>query len=84
MHGLDDGLVPVAFTSRPYVAAARANGAKLAYWQVRRAQHFDAFLAVPAMRARYRALLPHAYEAMDAVWAMLAEGGPTPVDRTID
>lgn len=84
VHGIDDGLVPVAFTSRPYVAAARANGAKLAYWQVRRAQHFDAFLAVPAMRARYRALLPHAYEAMDAVWAMLAEGGPTPVDRTID
>ncbi|HET7843116.1 MAG TPA: 3-hydroxybutyrate oligomer hydrolase family protein, partial [Xanthomonadales bacterium] len=84
VHGLDDGLIPVAFTSAPYVDAARASGAKLAYWQVPRAQHFDAFLAAPPLRARYRALLPYAYEGMDAVWAMLAEGGVAPVDRTID
>jgi hydroxybutyrate-dimer hydrolase len=84
VHGLDDGLIPVAFTSRPWVEAARANGAPLAFWQVPRAQHFDAFLAAPPLRARWRALLPFAYEGMDAVWAMLAEGGQAPVDRVVD
>lgn len=84
VHGLDDGLIPVAFTSRPWVEAARANGAPLAFWQVPRAQHFDAFLAAPPLRARWRALLPVAYQGMDAVLAMLAEGGKAPRDRVVD
>ena len=81
VHGRDDGLVPVAFTSRPYVAAARANGAAIAYWDLPNAQHFDAFLGVPAFGARYVPLLPYAYAAMDQVYAHVVEGAPAPRDR---
>src|SRR5690606_6685436 len=42
VHGTDDGLVPQAFTSAPYVAEAQAAGRDVRYWQVRNAQHFDA------------------------------------------
>ena len=44
IHSLDDGLVPAAFNSAPYVARAKAAGRDVRYWQVRNALHFDAFL----------------------------------------
>jgi hydroxybutyrate-dimer hydrolase len=44
IHGVDDGLVPEAFSGAPY-AAGQAEGRDLRYWRVRNAQHFDAFLA---------------------------------------
>jgi hydroxybutyrate-dimer hydrolase len=64
VHGADDGLVPVAFTSRPYVAAARAHGARIELLEVPDAQHFDAFVALPALAERYRPLLPHGFDAL--------------------
>src|SRR5690606_23066610 len=57
VHGADDTLIPPAFTSRPYVDMARARGREVDYVGVPRAQHFDAFLAFPAM-AGYAPLLP--------------------------
>src|SRR5690606_24516871 len=77
LHGAGDGLIPPAFSSRPYVAAASAAGAPLAYWEVDHAQHFDAFLAVPDMGARYVPLLPYVWQALDQSLAAL-EGGPAP------
>jgi hydroxybutyrate-dimer hydrolase len=77
LHGAGDGLIPPAFSSRPYVAAAQATGANLRYWEVDNAQHFDAFLAVPAMGARYVPLLPYVWQALDQTVAAL-EGGPAP------
>src|SRR5690606_23295280 len=53
VHGVDDGLIPMDFSSRPYVEAVRAAGGAIAYWQVENAQHFDAFLALPDYGARY-------------------------------
>jgi hydroxybutyrate-dimer hydrolase len=48
VHGTDDGLVPQAFSSTPYVAMAQVPpGRDVRYWQVRNAQHFDAFLGFP-------------------------------------
>ena len=41
------------------------------YWQVRNAQHFDGFLALPAYGARYVPLLPYVYAALDQVDAVL-------------
>src|SRR5690606_18936051 len=41
VHGLDDGLVPVAFSSAPYVAHARAAGRDVRYWQVKNAQRSE-------------------------------------------
>ena len=83
LHGLDDGLVPEWSSSAAYAAYARRHGARLAYWRLRRAQHFDAFLGQPALATRYLPLLPYAHAALDALWAHLHEGAPLPQDREI-
>ncbi len=84
IHGLDDGLVPAAFSSAPYVALAQAAGRDVRYWQVRNAQHFDAFLALPDYGARYLPLLPYVYAALDRVAAHLDDrANPLPTDAVI-
>jgi hydroxybutyrate-dimer hydrolase len=84
IHGLDDGLIPAAFTSAPYVAAAQAGGRSVSYWQVRNAQHFDGFLALPAYGARYVAMLPYVYAALDRVDAHLDGSARLPASAVID
>lgn len=84
VHGAADGLVPVAFTSRPYVGAARARGAKrLAYWEIDRVQHFDAFLGVTDLGREHLPLMPYVYEGLERLLAHLYDGAPAPVDRQI-
>jgi len=83
IHGVDDGLVPEAFSSGAYVNWVRRAGPyPLTQWRVHNAQHFDAFLALPAFGSRYVPLLPYAYAGLDAMWRML-EGGPALSDTTI-
>jgi hydroxybutyrate-dimer hydrolase len=84
IHGLDDGLIPAAFSSAPYVEQARAGNPDLRYWQVRNAQHFDGFLALPAYGARYVPLLPYMYAALDQVDAVLDGKRTLPADAVID
>jgi hydroxybutyrate-dimer hydrolase len=84
IHGTDDGLIPMAFTSAPYVAKARAAGRDVRFWQVRRAQHFDAFLGLPDYGARYLPMLPYVYRALDRTLAALERGEPMPGDAVID
>jgi len=84
LHGLDDGLVPEWTTSAPYAAFARQHGARLGYWRVEGAQHFDAFLGLPALSGRYVPLMPEAYAALDAMLAHLRDGTPLPGDRLIE
>lgn len=83
VHGTDDGLVPPAFSSAPYVAMAKAAGRDVRYWRVRNAQHFDGFLGVPHMAAAYLPLLPYVYEALDRVDAYLDGQGALPDDATV-
>ncbi len=83
IHGTDDGLIPPAFSSAPYVRTAQAAGRDVRYWQVRNAQHFDAFLGLPDYGARYLPLLPYVYEALERVSAHLDGGSPLPVDSVI-
>ena len=83
IHGTDDGLVPQAFTSLPYVAMAKAAGRDVRYWQVRNAQHFDAFLGFPQYGAVYVPLLPYVYSALDKVDAYLDGKGALPADAVI-
>jgi hydroxybutyrate-dimer hydrolase len=68
LHGVDDGLIPIDFSSRPYVQAVRDNGHSIQFTEVPDAQHFDAFVAFPTM-SRYQPLLPHVYQALDAALA---------------
>ena len=83
IHGADDGLIPMAFSSAPYVRQAKAGGRDVRYWQVRNAQHFDAFLGLPDYGARYLPLLPYVYEALDRVDAHLDGSGSLPADAVI-
>ncbi len=83
IHGTDDGLVPQAFSSAPYVAMAKAAGRDVRYWQVRNAQHFDGFLALPHMAAAYLPLLPYVYAALDRVDAHLDGKAALPDDAVI-
>ena len=64
-------MIPVAFSSAPYVEMARAAGRSVPLWIVPRAQHFDAFLAFPDYGRRYVPLLPNVHAALDAVTAHL-------------
>ncbi|TNY29659.1 3-hydroxybutyrate oligomer hydrolase family protein [Thermomonas haemolytica] len=83
VHGSDDGLVPPAFSSAPYVAMAKSAGRDVRYWQVRNAQHFDAFLGLPHMAAAYLPLLPYVYTALDRVEAYLDGKAALPEDAVI-
>ncbi|MBX3710870.1 MAG: hydrogenase [Lysobacter sp.] len=84
IHGADDGLIPMAFTSAPYVAKARAAGRDVRFWQVRHAQHFDAFLGLPDYGARYLPMLPYVYRALDRTLDALEQGKPMPGGAVID
>lgn len=84
IHGIDDGLVPISLTSDRYVPQARAAGARIAYWRVANAQHFDSLLAFPDYRKRYVPLLPYLFAAMDQVWNHLEDPAqPLPQDALI-
>ena len=83
VHGTDDGLIPPAFSSKPYAAAAKAAGREVSYWQVQHVQHFDGFLGLPDYGARYLPLLPYVYAALDRVEARLDNGTALPADAVI-
>lgn len=85
VHGADDGLIPLAFSSAPYVAAARSAGrSNVRLWQVNKAQHFDAFLAMPPFAAAYVPLLPYVYTALDRLDAHLDGKAELPDDAVIN
>lgn len=83
VHGIEDGLIPMAFTSAPYVRWAQAAGRDVRFWRVANAQHFDAFLGLPDYAARYVPLLPYVYAALDRVDAHLDGNGALPRDAGI-
>ncbi len=83
IHGIDDGLIPEAFGSAPYAAWAKANGRELSHWRIGNAQHFDGFLGLPMLGARYVPLMPYAYIGLDAMWARISENKALPKDADI-
>jgi hydroxybutyrate-dimer hydrolase len=76
IHGREDGLLPIAFSSGPYVNWLRANGRAPIYWPIAHAQHFDAFLALPGLGDRHVPLLPYGYAALDRMFAHVVHGAP--------
>ena len=90
LHGRDDGLVSVNHSSRAYVSAnwrrARSGPAErdgLRYYEIRRAQHFDAFVPLPGMRGYYQPMQPMLNAAFDALHARLTRGTPLPPSQAV-
>src|SRR5690606_2244493 len=83
VHGVDDGLIPISFTSDPYAAWAREAGREVSLWRVNGAQHFDGFLILPDFASRYVPLIPYVHAALDRVVAHLDGEGPLPADAAI-
>ncbi len=83
-QGEDDGLLPIAFASTPYVAMLETAGRAPVFWRVAYAQHFDAFLVIPGFGDRHVPLLPYGYAALDAMWAHVAYATPLPPSRRFE
>lgn len=81
VQGESDGLLPLEFSSAPYVEALRAARREPVYWRVPHAQHFDAFLSLPGFGDRHVPLLPYGYAALDALWAHLHADASLPASR---
>lgn len=78
VHGNEDGVIPPAFTSAPYVEWLRESRRAPRYWRVPHAQHFDAFLQLPGFGDRYVPLLPYGYFALDRMFAHVVHGAALP------
>ena len=86
VHGRADGLIPVNFSSRAYVAQnhwREGDATRLHYIEVTHAQHFDSFLGLPGYDSGYVPLHVYFLRAMDAMWAHLTSGTPLPPSQIV-
>lgn len=86
VHGRSDTLIPVNFSSRPYVlknATVEGAGSKLRYIEVTNGQHFDSFLPFAGYDTRYIPLHVYYIRAMDAMWAHLKTGAALPPSQVV-
>jgi len=86
VHGRDDTLVPVNFSSRPYYARnlqVERGRSRVAYIEVTNAQHFDAFLGFPGYSENYVPLHVYFNRALDALYAHLTSGAKLPPSQVV-
>lgn len=85
VHGRADTLVPVNFSSRPYVAENLRNErrSQLRYIEVTHAQHFDAFLGFAGYDTRFVPLHLYFNRALDLMWAHLTARQPLPPSQVV-
>jgi hydroxybutyrate-dimer hydrolase len=86
VHGRSDTLIPVNFSSRPYVLRnSQVEGAasKLRYIEVTNGQHFDSFLPFAGFDNRYIPLHLYFVRAMDAMWVHLKNGTALPPSQVV-
>ena len=89
VHGRNDTLIPVTFTSRPYDAQLLQNRhphSQASYIEVTNAKDFHAFLGFAGYDTRYVPLHVYFNRALDAMYSHLTQGTalpPSQVVRTI-
>ncbi|HOX88587.1 MAG TPA: 3-hydroxybutyrate oligomer hydrolase family protein [Burkholderiaceae bacterium] len=86
VHGRNDTLVPVNFSSRPYFArnqVVEGGASRLSYIEVTNAQHFDSFLSLAGYDNRFIPLHVYFNRAMDAMWATLRSGTALPPSQVV-
>ena len=86
VHGRNDALIPVNFSSRPYLLRNRlveGNATQLRYVEVTNAQHFDAFLPLAGFDSRFIPLHLYFIRGLDAMWAHLTSGAALPPSQVV-
>ncbi len=86
VHGRNDGLIPVNFSSRPYVlrnSLVEGSASQLRYVEVTNAQHFDAFLPFAGYDSRFIPLHLYFIRGLDAMWAHLKTGAALPPSQVV-
>jgi hydroxybutyrate-dimer hydrolase len=89
VHGRNDGLIPVPFTSRPYFGQNKiveGTASQLTYIEVTNAQHFDTFIdnaAVPGYDSLFVPLHYYFVKAMDAMYARLKSNTALPPPQVV-
>ncbi|MBI0534365.1 D-(-)-3-hydroxybutyrate oligomer hydrolase [Roseomonas sp. KE2513] len=84
VHGRMDDRVPVAFSSRPYLALnslAEGDRGNLRYWEVENAEHFG--LSGPGFDTRFVPLNLYLLRGLDALWAHLTVQAPLPPSQVV-
>ncbi len=89
VHGRADALVPVGFTSRPYLAMNQMEErgrSRLRYIEVTNAQHFDAFIGSTLLPGYDTSFVPlHVYvrQALDMMYEHLSANAPLPPSQVV-
>ncbi len=86
VHGRADPLAPANHGARAYVALSRAVdlNSRLAYVEVRDAQHVDAFNGeIAGFDTRYVPLVVYFHRALDAVYENLRGGAALPASQVV-
>jgi len=89
VHGRSDALVPVGFTSRPYLGmnhVEESGRSRLSYIEVTNAQHFDAFIGNAALAGYDTRFVPlHVYfrRALDLMYGHLTAHSPLPPSQVV-
>jgi hydroxybutyrate-dimer hydrolase len=86
VHGRSDTLVPVNHTSRPYYAlnkTVEGDASRLTYYEVKNAQHFDAFLPLAGYDTRLVPLHVYFIRAMDIMYLHLKNGNQIPPSQVV-
>ncbi|MGA2128365.1 MAG: 3-hydroxybutyrate oligomer hydrolase family protein, partial [Xanthobacteraceae bacterium] len=84
VHGRADARVPVAFSSRPYVALnSLIDGpdTRVRYIELANVQHFGT--TIPGYDSRFVSILPYQLQALDLMYAALTEGTPLPPSQVV-
>ncbi|MES2960277.1 MAG: 3-hydroxybutyrate oligomer hydrolase family protein [Pseudomonadota bacterium] len=86
VHGRNDTLIPVNFSSRPYVLRnhlVEGAASQLRYIEVTNAQHFESFLTFAGYDSRFIPLHVYYNRALDAMWAHLKDGSALPGSQVV-
>lgn len=84
--GRADAILPINHTSRPYFGLnhrVEGSGSKLRYYEVLNAHHLDVLNGFPGIADRYVPLHHYFFQALDLVWANLADKQALPPSQVV-
>ena len=84
--GRADAILPINHTSRPYFGLnqrVEGSGSKLRYYEILNAHHLDVLNGFPGIADRYVPLHHYFFQALDLVWANLADKQALPPSQVV-